>query len=311
MELTIVIVNWNSGDCLLRMLESVHNAVGKSWSAEIVVVDNASTDASVERVKERFRGVRVLQCERNIGFGAANNLAFRQAQGRFVLILNPDTIVDRRALQAMLEFMASHRAAGACGPKLLGADGRTLSPWCARRELFPIDVFFEYTYLYRLFPHHRVFARYTMGDWDHTADRQVVSVSGACMLLRRAALEQVGGFDERFFMYGEDVDLCRRLRLHGWQVWFVAGAAVRHLGAQSTRRTRDRGALWAVQSMTLLFRKYGRPIDLHKVKLALSLGCLVRSIAWLCAGLIMPRHLRDAWGRSAGYFSYSFKTWLY
>jgi GT2 family glycosyltransferase len=226
-----------------------------------------------------------------------------------VLVLNPDTRVTRAAVDTLVQFMESRPRAGACGPKILEADASIASPWCARRDPRPLDVFFEYCYLYRLFPRHRLFARYTLGDWDHASDREVDALSGACMLVRRDVIKHVGGFDEQYFMYGEDLDWCRRMRQAGWQVWFVAAATIRHGGARSTRQVGDHGAFWSVASIVRYFRKWGSRSDLFKAKLALSMGCLLRSVAWLSAGCFRPRQVRYAFSRSLGYLKNSWSAW--
>ena len=309
--LSIVLVNWNGGDQLFCTLESLDRAlISIHTTSEVILVDNASTDGSANEAERRFSRLRVLHSERNLGFGAANNLVFSCACGRYVLIMNPDVLASQVALEALLAFMETHPQAGACGPKILEADNQTISPWCARRDLQPLDVFFEYAYLPRLFSRHRLFSRYTMGDWNHAEDRPVDSLTGACMLVRREVIDQVGGFDEQFFMYGEDIDWCRRMRQHGWQVWFVAAASVRHIGAHSIRQTSDHGARWSIESYIRYFRKWGRPLDLLKVRVALSIGSLVRSVAWLGAACLRPRRWRYALSRSASYLRCSVLAWI-
>jgi GT2 family glycosyltransferase len=307
-DLAIIIVNWNGGTVLLQALDALHRAL-EGRKAQVLLVDNASTDSSADDVHHQFSQIALIRNATNLGFGAANNKGFAQAHGRYVLVLNPDVQINRAALGTLVQFMESHPRSGACGPGILEANGRTASPWCARRDPHPLDVFFEYAYLYRLFPHQRFLARYVMGDWDHASDRQVDALSGACMLVRREVIERVGGFDEGFFMYGEDLDWCRRIRQGGWQVWFVPGATVLHTGAHSTRQIGDHGARWAVASHLRYFRKWGRPGDLVKVRVALSVGCLSRALAWLLAAVLHPRQWRYALSRSAGYCQYSWLAW--
>ncbi len=308
-DLSVVIINWNGGEGLLQTLVTLRDALNGDPASEMILVDNASTDGSADEAQRRFPRLCVLRHMTNIGFGAANNVALTRATGRYVLVLNPDVRIDATALATLICFMETHPTAGACGPKILEADSSTISPWCARRDPRPLDILFEYTYLYRLFPRHRLFARYTMGNWDHAEDRQVDALSGACMLVRREVIEQAGGFDEQFFMYGEDLDWCRRMRCAGWQVWFVAAASVRHDGAHSTRQVSDRGAYWSVDSIVRYFRKWEGPFGLLKVRLALSPGCLMRSLAWLSVGCLRPRQMRYALTRSAGYLKYSWLSW--
>jgi GT2 family glycosyltransferase len=303
------VVNWNGGAGLIQTLGALDEAPGGDPTTEAILIDNASTDASADRAARRFPWLRVIRNAANLGFGAANNVGFSQTRGRYVLVLNPDTRVTRAAVDTLVQFMKSHPQAGACGPKILEADARSVSPWCARRDPRPLDVFFEYAHLYRLFPRHRLFARYTLGDWDHACDREVDALSGACMLVRREVIEQVGGFDEQYFMYGEDLDWCRRMRQAGWQVWFVAAAAIRHWGGRSTRQVGDHGASWSVESIVRYFRKWGSRTDLFKARLVLSMGCLLRSVAWLLVGCFRPGQVRHAFSRSLGYLKNSRLAW--
>ena len=246
----------------------------------------------------------------NLGFGKANNIGFAQARGHYLLLVNPDLQVNAAALKAMLNFMETHPQAGICGPKILESDGVTISTWCARRDPHPWDVFCEYAFFTRLFPSRRLFARYVMGDWDHNSNREVDALTGACLLVRREVVEQTGGFDERFFMYGEDLDWCRRIRLAGWQVWYVASAAVQHSGAQSTRQVSHHGSRWSLASYLQYFRKWGSRGEILRARLALSSGNFIRAVAWLAASFVQPRRFRYTLHRSSQYFGYTVLAWV-
>jgi GT2 family glycosyltransferase len=307
--LSVILVNWNAGSKLLSTLDVLYRALAALPEAEVILVDNASADGSAHMAAQKFSALKVIYNSTNPGFGTANNSGFSQAQGRYVLLINPDLQMTATALETMLNFMETHPQAGICGPKVLESDGVTISPWCARRDPQPWDVFCEYAFLTRLFSGQRLFARYVMGEWDHASDREVESLTGACLLVRREVIEQTGGFDEQFFMYGEDLDWCRRIRQTGWQVWYVASAEAQHEGAHSTRQVSDHGSRWSLESHLRYFRKWGGSGEMFRARLALSGGNLIRAIAWLAMSFIRPRHFRYALHRSARYFHYTMLTW--
>lgn len=309
-ELSVILVNWNAGAELLNTLSALYQALASLPDSEVILVDNASTDGSAQAAAQKFPTLKVIYNSTNLGFGAANNIGFAQAQGRYILLVNPDLRITSAALQAMLDFMETHPQAGMCGPKVLESDGVTISPWCARRDPYPWDVFCEYAFLTRLLPTHPLFARYVMGDWDHVSNREVNALTGACMLVRREVIEQISGFDEQFFMYGEDIDWCRRIRRGGWQVWYVAAAEVQHEGAHSTRQIDDRGSRWSLESYLRYFRTWGSGFELLRARLALSSGNLVRALIWLATAAGRPRQFRYAVQRATHYFHYTLLAWI-
>ncbi len=309
-ELSVILVNWNAGVELLNTLGALCQALATLPDSEIILVDNASADGSAQAAAQNFPALKVIYNSTNLGFGVANNLGFAQTQGRYILLVNPDLRMNWAALQVMLDFMEAHPQAGMCGPKVLESDGVTISPWCARRDPHPWDVFCEYAFLIRLFPKHPLFARYVMGNWDHASNREVNALTGACLLVRREALDQVGGFDERFFMYGEDLDWCRRIRRRGWQVWFVTAAEVQHEGAHSTRQIDDRGSRWSLESYLRYFRIWGSGFELLKARLALSSGNHIRAVIWLATAVGRPRQFRYALQRATHYFHYTLLAWI-
>jgi hypothetical protein len=308
-HLSVILVNWNAGSQLLSTLSALYQALVAVPQSEVILVDNASTDNSAQLIMQEFPQLKIIHNPTNFGFGTANNVGFAQARGHYVLLVNPDLRVNTASLETMLNFMETHPRAGMCGPKILESDGVTISPWCARHDPRPQDVFFEYSFLYRLFPQHHLFARYVMGDWDHASDSEVESLTGACLLVRHEVIEQTGGFDEQFFMYGEDLDWCRRIRLAGWQVWFVADAKVTHIGGHSTQQTSDHGAYWGMESHLRYFRKWGSSADVFRLRLALSSGCIIRAMSWLGISVIRPRQFRYTFRRAIHYLYYTLLTW--
>ncbi|HZO89922.1 MAG TPA: glycosyltransferase [Chthonomonadaceae bacterium] len=207
MDLSVIILSWNTCGLLEKCLRSLAcSQPGLEY--EVIVVDNASEDDSRAMVRRLFPNVRLLVNPTNVGFSAGNNTAIPHATGRYVLFLNSDTVVLEGALAAMVRYADAHPDIGILGPKLLNADD-TLQYSCRR---FPNlgTGFFRNTPLGRLFPHNRFALDYLYQNWDHATPRDVDWVSGAALMLRRTLLDQIGGFDEDFFMYCEDVDLCWR-----------------------------------------------------------------------------------------------------
>ncbi len=234
-DLSVVVVTWNVRDLTLECLQSVMAAPGLG-DVQVVVVDNASSDGTVEAVQTLFPDAQVIASDRNLGFPVANNLGIAQATGRHVLLLNPDTVVGPDALAACVAALDADPALGAVGCRLTFADGRTQYE-CGRRAYRLIHLAWEALYLQVLFPRSPVFAHQLMGDWDHKDDRDVEALSGAFMMLRREALNGVGGVPTELFMYHEDLALCLRLRKAGWRLRCVGQVSTIHHGGASSSRS--------------------------------------------------------------------------
>lgn len=229
--MSIIIVNWNTKELLQNCLTSVYKQAG-SVNYEVIVIDNGSTDGSPEMVSNDFPQVILVRNLENKGFAAANNQGITIAKGRYVLLLNSDTVILNSALSKTVAFADAHLEAAVVGCRVLNPD-RTLQPTCF---MFPslLNTFLSSTYLYKLFPKSRFFGRERMTWWDRGDTREVDVVTGCFMLVRREAIEQVGLMDERFFMYGEETDWCYRFKKAGWRVVFAPVAEIVHLGGQST-----------------------------------------------------------------------------
>ena len=233
-KLTVVIVNYNVKDYLCQCLHSVERAM-QGLSGEVVVVDNASSDGSVEELSSRFPHVTFIANKDNRGFSCANNQAIRQAQSEYVLLLNPDTVVGEDVLLAAVDFMDSHPDAGGVGVRMLTDDGRMA--WESRRGVPTLMTsFYKMVGLCRLFPKSRVFGKYYMRYLDENEVNRIEIMSGAFMMLRRQALEEVGLLDETFFMYGEDIDLSYRLLEAGYNNYYLPRSIVHYKG-ESTQKT--------------------------------------------------------------------------
>ena len=234
MDLAVVIVNYKSRDQVLECLASLAAGAG-DLAVETVVVDNDSHDGTPEALARLWPRVRVLVNGANLGYARAVNQGLAVTTAPFVMAMNPDCDVRPGALAAMLGHLRAHPRTAVVGPKVLNSDG-TLE-YSARS--FPDHLTFlfnRYSLLTRIFPRNRFSRRYLLTDWDHASAREVDWVSGACMMVRREAIAQVGGMDERFFMFNEDVDWCRRMKLAGWAVAYVPDAVVvHHIGASRSR----------------------------------------------------------------------------
>lgn len=263
-ELSVVIVSYECRDELLDALDDLQ-AVRAEVPLEVLLVDNGSTDGTVAAVGERFRWVDVRVRPDNPGFAVANNDAIRRARGRWVLILNPDTRIGAAAVRACLDELARDARVGILSPKVVGDDGR-LDPNCRRGFPTVWSVFCHVTGLERRLGGRRS-RRYTQGWLGEDEAGDVEAVSGAVMFCRADALAAVGGFDERFFMYGEDIDLCLRVARAGWRVRYWPGATITHLGGRSGMSPRARRA-WA--------RSIG---DLHRLHYP---GWRGRVGGWVC-----------------------------
>lgn len=228
-DLSIIVVSWNTRDLLAQCLESLFaNPPGCPF--EVTVVDNASSDGSAALVRQRFRQVLLLENSRNIGFAIANNQALRRSRGRYLLLLNPDTRVLPGALAELVHLMERRADVGAAGSRLLNPDG-SLQPSCHPEPTLTRE-FWRLFHLDRL----RHYALYPMEEWDLARPRDVHSAQGASLILRRRALEEIGVLDDGYFVYSEEVDLCSRLRRHGWRVCWAPQSPVVHYGGQSTRQ---------------------------------------------------------------------------
>lgn len=276
MILSVVIVNWNTGDLLAGCLDSVTidlQAAGMAADeAEVFVVDNFSSDRSVEIAIERHPDVKLIRNSDNPGFAAANNQAIRCASGVYILLLNPDTVIKPGSLPALIAFLEAHPKAGAAGPRLLNPDG-SLQHSCSPEPSLSGEFL-------RLFHAggRRPDGYYPMETWE-AAPRTVDSLLGACILARRSALEAVAGFDESYFMYSEEVDLCRRLRQAGWELYWDPTAEVVHYGGQSTRLAAGEMFLQLYRAKVVYFRRHGGNTSARMYKFILFAAGLARVAA--------------------------------
>ncbi|NKX43581.1 glycosyltransferase family 2 protein [Roseicyclus persicicus] len=285
MDLSVVIVNWNTEDLLRDCLRSVFAGLGPV-QAEVIVVDNASSDGSVAMVRAEFPGVQLIETGRNLGFAGGNNVALRIATGRHVMLLNTDTLVHGDVLPRAVAWMDAHPQVGVMGPRVLNADG-TVQP---SSSAFPslTHLAMQTLGLTRI----RRLDRYRMTGWDRTTEARVEVISGAAMFVRRAAMDEVGLLDEAFFFYGEETDWCHRFARAGWELRFVPIPEITHFGGGAAHRLNHRRDVLMTQGTTRLHRKHGG--------LAAGIACFAilaahnasRAVLWTALALMGNRGAR-------------------
>ncbi len=253
-KLSVIIVNYNVKEFILNSIASVKKAA-KNISAEIIVIDNASQDGSPEVIAQKFPDVKLIANKENIGFGKANNQGLEIARGEFVLLLNPDTLVRENTFDKMIEFMNENPEAGLATCKVLNPDG-TLQLACRRSFPRPWVSFTKITGLSSLFPKSKLFAKYNLTYLDENKSYEVDAVSGSFMFLRREAVTDVGGFDPDFFMYGEDLDLCYRIKSKGWKVFYYPGTEIIHYKGESAKRSSIDETRYFYNAMSLFVEKH-------------------------------------------------------
>ncbi len=286
-DLSIVIVNWNVRELLRRCLRAVARSSSteppKRLSMQVIVVDNASSDGSVAMLRSEFPEVNLIANEENRGFTKGNNQGVALSAGRYVLLLNPDTEVLDDALGEMVAYMDDHPGVGALGPQLIYADGRVQS---SRRRFPGMDTaFLESTFWQQSFPHSRVLSRYYVLDRADDEIQEVDWLVGACLLLRRKALDEVGPLDERFFMYSEEMDWCYRAKRQGWKVVYLPTARVIHHEGKSSEQVLPVRHIQFQRSKVLFFEKHRGRWIAEALRLYLLLTYLwqttVEGLKWL------------------------------
>lgn len=234
-DLSIIIVNYNVKEFLLNLIDSIRKA-SEGLQTEIIVVDNASVDGSVEMIRKNHPEVIVIENKENLGFGKANNIGLKRAAGKYLLMINPDTIVREDTFRKMIAFFESHPDAGMAGCKVLNPNG-TLQLACRRSFPGPWTSLTKVTGLSSLFPKSKLFAKYNLTYLDENKTYEVDAISGSFMMMKRETYEKVGGFDPQFFMYGEDLDLCYRVQKAGYKVYYVHDTEIIHYKGESTKRS--------------------------------------------------------------------------
>lgn len=290
-DLSVIIVNYNARQLLLDCLDSLPDSA-PDHQLETVVVDNASKDNSTEAAREwlppeGFPAPKVVANSKNLGFTRANNQGIERSNGRYIVLLNNDTVVHPGAFSKAIDYLDRHPEIGGAGLRLLNGDG-SLQLSCRRFPSFSQALFNRYSLLTRLFPKNRFSRQYLMTDVEHNEVRDVDWVSGACLVIRREVLEDVGPLDERFFMYSEDVDFCYRIWEAGWRVTYLPFAEVTHLIGQSSKRARALTIIERHKSMYRFYKKhYSRNLMFLDALTVLFIG--IRCGFQLLLARLLPR----------------------
>jgi GT2 family glycosyltransferase len=253
--LSIIIVSWNVRELLRACLLSIDRN-REDYDLEVIVVDNASDDGSPVMVSELFPWVTLIRCEENVGFPRGNNIGLERANGRYFLLLNPDTEIQPYSFKLMIEYLDRHDEVGLVGPQLLNADGSVQSS----RRRFPTiaTAIFESSWLEPIAPK-RILRHYYVHDLPDDEPSEVDWVTGACMLTRREVLTKVGGLDEAYFMYSEELDWCRRIKDAGWQIVYLPTAQVLHHVGKSSEQAVTARHINFQQAKLRYFQKYHGP----------------------------------------------------
>ncbi|NLA23823.1 MAG: glycosyltransferase, partial [Bacteroidales bacterium] len=254
MKLSIVIVNYNVKHFLEQCLNSVFNAL-KEIEAEVFVVDNNSVDGSCAMIEEKFKDVKLIANKTNYGFSVANNQAIKQAKGDYILLLNPDTVVQEDTFTKVVAFMDSHDDAGGLGVKMIDGKGKFL-PESKRALPTPAVAFYKIFGLAKLFPKSKRFGQYHLTYLDKNKTNKVEVLSGAFMLLRKSLIDKIGALDEEYFMYGEDIDLSYRITQAGYENYYYPETTIIHYKGESTKKGSINYVLVFYRAMIIFARKH-------------------------------------------------------
>lgn len=290
LDVTIIVVNWNTKDYLVQCLASIFVET-HGISFEVIVVDNGSTDGSVELVKYGFPQVKLIANAENKGFPAANNQGIACSNGRYVLLLNSDTVVLDRAIQKLVTFVDQHPEAGAAGGLMLRRD-RTIDPICFLTRFDAIGVW-QYYLLWHKVKKNNLACKF----WETDI------LLGAFMLVQQKVIQQIGGMDESFFLMSEDTDWCLRIRQVGWKIYYYPDSKIIHYGSESFKRSWDRGIITGYRSKELLFQKYYGRFSIISLRLATVVGSIIRLMGWGVSAIFKQSEVRyDACLRCNAYW---------
>jgi len=266
-ELSVILVNYNDRAHLPACLSSLEKALA-SLSAEVILVDNQSSDWSLELIRSLFPWVRLIENDQNVGFPRANNIGFKQSRGDYVLFLNTDTVVPESAAAALLAEIKARPKAGAVGPALIHENGRFQVSFGKKVGFFP-----EIRQKIILNPYHRIALRHSRRA------RAVGWLSAACLLTRRTAVEAAGLFDEVFFLYFEDIDLCRRISDKGFKLIFLPAVRISHIGGAATSVRRWRSRLEYRRSQLRFYKKHASRLSLGLLRFYLKMTSLALAVS--------------------------------
>ena len=291
--LSICIVTWNTREMLDGCLRSIAEAPD-AVSREVIVVDNASTDGTAEMMTERHPEATLIENADNLGYAAANNQALERTTAPLKLLLNPDIIVHEGALDALVALTRRRPQAGAAAPRLVLPNGKVQAS--CRTFPTPDIVLYEALGLNKLSPRSRRFGKYRMTWWGYNEERTVEQPMASALLLRQRALDEVGFMDEDFPIFFNDVDLCKRLREAGWEIWFTPKATMTHFGGASTSQVRHEMIVESHRSFLRFYVKHYRNVlpswQYHGARALLRIGCAIRRAGWWAQHRLSPGRQR-------------------
>ncbi|MDE3145647.1 MAG: glycosyltransferase family 2 protein [Bacteroidota bacterium] len=283
MVLSVIIVNYNVKHFLEQCLCSVQKGIS-GIDAEIIVIDNNSQDGSVEYLQLLFPSVIFLTNEKNLGFGKANNIALQQAKGKFILFLNPDTIVAEDCFTHCITFLENTENAGAAGVRMIDGSGNFL-PESKRSFPSPLSSFYKLIGLASLFPSSKIFNRYALGNLDQHQMQEIDVLAGAFMMIKKEVLEKVKGFDESFFMYGEDIDLSYRIQQAGYSIYYLGETTIIHFKGESVKKQNINYVRMFYNAMNVFVGKHYNRIASFIFSVFIKAAIGIRTIVALLAPL--------------------------
>ena len=254
MDLSCIIVNYKNSESLKCCLDSIYQTI-QEIEFEIIIIDNSGKDSGLQSIEENYPKVQIINNPTNVGFSKANNQAAKIALGEFLLFLNPDTILKKQTINSMFKYICSHWGIGTLGPKVLNPDG-SLQYSCRRYPTLWTGLFNHYSILSRLFPQNSFTSQYLMLDFDHNETSQVDWLSGCCLMVPKIVFEGVNGFDENYFLFNEDIDLCRMVRKTGKEIIYFPEAKVVHKISTSNRKTTAKVIIQRHLGMMYYFKKH-------------------------------------------------------
>ena len=287
-DVSIIIVNWNVRELLANCLRSLFRYNKSLLKHEVIIIDNHSSDNSVQFLRENFPLVKIIENKENHGFARANNQGIIEAFGRYILLINPDTFWIDNSLEKIVEFMDKNLDVGALGPKLLNIDKETIQYWGARRLPLPLDTFFEYSKISSLFSRNRLLNRQLIGNWDHKDSREVQCLSGACLFIRRETIQEVGLLDEQYPLYSEDTDWCHRVHLTKWKMYYLAEAQLVHIGSQSSLQNRGPATIKGIQGTYRYYCKFYGLGTILSIWFLIWITSIYKIFAWVFVLIINP-----------------------
>jgi GT2 family glycosyltransferase len=283
-DLAVIIVTWNARDYIDGCLSSLRSI--SSWvKASVLVIDNKSTDGTPEIIQEKYPEVALITNPANQGFAAANNIGIRRSTSRYLLLLNPDTVVRPGALEGLVGFMDSHQECWAAGPALFNGDGSPQRTGVRFPSIWNMIV--ESLFLDRVFPRSRIFGRHRELYEDPATARPVDFVQGSCMIVRREVIDTIGGLDEDFFMYFEETDWCYRMKQAGGNVYYTPDGEVIHFGGGTVAHYDERRLLHYHRSLLLFYRKHSTAIAGILLRAVLLVRSALRMVVW--GGIVVSR----------------------